>query len=186
MAGGRRRARGRPARRSRGDPRPSVRAFLAEIKALPSRGTAPPARRRGLPHAGVAARRGAATRGALELLVIEEEFRAAKVAAAGHQGRRVGAADPDRATARPSSRSAGSRRRCAARSSGASCSASPARAPTSRRCRRAPTRVEGGWVLNGQKVWTSMAQGGRLGHLPRPHRPRACRSTTASRASWST
>ena len=29
-------------------------------------------------------------------------------------------------------------------------------------------------------------QGGRLGHLPRPHRSRRARSTTASRASWST
>ena len=27
-----------------------------------------------------------------------------------------------------------------------------------RRCRRSATRVEGGWVLNGQKVWTSMAK----------------------------
>ena len=34
------------------------------------------------------------------------------------------------------------------------------------------TRVEGGWVLNGQKVWTSMAKEARLGHLPRPHRSR--------------
>ena len=48
------------------------------------------------------------------------------------------------------------------------------------------TRVEGGWVLNGQKVWTSMAKRGRVGHLPRAHRRPTGRSTTASRASWST
>ena len=74
---------------------------------------------------------------ALELLVIEEEFRAAKVRAAEHRCRRVGAAEPDRVRHRRSSRNAGSCRRCAARSAGASCSASPARVPTSRRCRRA-------------------------------------------------
>ena len=33
-------------------------------------------------------------------------------------------------------------------------------------------RVEGGYVLNGQKVWTSLAHDGRLRHLPRPLRPR--------------
>ncbi len=31
-------------------------------------------------------------------------------------------------------------------------------------------RVEGGWRLTGQKIWTSLAAG-RLGHLHRPHRP---------------
>ena len=50
-------------------------------------------------------------------------------------GRGLGAADARSATARPSSRSAGSRRRCAARSPGARCSASPAPAATWRRSR---------------------------------------------------
>ena len=44
------------------------------------------------------------------------------------------------------------------------------------------TRVEGGWVLNGQKVWTSMAGAGATGasasRAPRP----TVRSTRASRA----
>ena len=34
------------------------------------------------------------------------------------------------------------------------------------------TKVDGGWSLTGQKVWTTMAQEGRLGDLPGPHRPR--------------
>ena len=95
---------------------------------------------------------------ALELLVIEEEFRAAKMQRAEHRCRRVGAADPDRVR---HARAAGAVDHAdAARrdQSGASSSASPAPVPTSRRCRRARQRVEGGWVLNGQKVWTSMAK----------------------------
>ena len=34
------------------------------------------------------------------------------------------------------------------------------------------TRHDGGWVLNGQKVWTSIAHARRLGDLPGPQRPR--------------
>ena len=38
-----------------------------------------------------------------------------------------------------------------------------ARAPTSRRCATRATPVDGGWLLNGQKVWTSYAQYARWG-----------------------
>ena len=36
------------------------------------------------------------------------------------------------------------------------------------------TRVDGGWSLTGQKVWTSVAASGPLGHLPGPDRSRTC------------
>ena len=43
------------------------------------------------------------------------------------------------------------------RSSGASCSASPTPVPTPPASRRRRPRVDGGWMINGQKVWTSGA-----------------------------
>ena len=61
-------------------------------------------------------------------------------------------------TAATRSASGSSARRCAARSCGASCSASPAPAPTWRRCAPRRSGARGGWWLTGQKVWTSLAQ----------------------------
>ncbi len=46
------------------------------------------------------------------------------------------------------------------------------------------TRVDGGWLVNGQKVWTSGAHVRQLRTGHHPHRPRRRRSTRASRP-WS-
>ena len=59
---------------------------------------------------------------------------------------------------RASSRRAGSRGSARPRTSGASCSASPGRGATWPSLRTRADRVEGGWLVNGQKVWTSYAQ----------------------------
>ena len=47
-------------------------------------------------------------------------------------------------------------------------------------------REPGGWRLTGQKVWTSLAQRARLGHLPGPNRPGRRQAQRASPTSWST
>ena len=72
----------------------------------------------------------------------------------------------------PGDQGSGTCRPCtAATPSPASCSASPAPGPTSRRRRPAPCATATTWVLNGQKVWTSIAQHADIGMALTPHQP---------------
>ncbi len=48
------------------------------------------------------------------------------------------------------------------------------------------TRVDGGWSLTGQKVWTSVAAACPHGDLPGPHQSRRAEAPRASPTSWST
>ena len=81
-------------------------------------------------------------------------------------------------TAPTSSRRAGSRRSSRADELWCQLFSEPGAGQRPRR--RSSTRaerVDGGWVLNGQKVWTSLRAVRRLGPVPRPHRPRRRRSS---------
>ena len=144
--------------------REEVGAFAAEVKGLEA-----VEQRRRIADAGYLAPQWPKPWGrdasALEQLVIDDEFRKAKVRRPNYQRRRVGAAAADglrdeRAAAALDPGHAARRDLVVPAVQRARRGLRPRRAHDA--CRRATT---GGWVVNGQKVWTSMAQDADWGIL---------------------
>ena len=122
---------------------------------------------------------------ALELLVIEEEFRAAKVHARQHRRRRVGAADAhrvrhDRAAGAVDPADAARRDQLVPALQRAGRGIRPRRAH--RRARRASKAVGCSTARRCGRRWPARRSGASASPAPRP----IVRSTKASRASWST
>ena len=92
--------------------------------------------------------------------------------APGLRHHRLGHPHPDPARHRRPGRPLGAARRSTRTSSGASCSASPTPGPTPPASRPRRTRVDGGWLVNGQKVWTSGAHVAELRPRHGAHQPR--------------
>ena len=70
----------------------------------------------------------------------------------------------------------------AATTGGARATASPARAPTSRRCKTRAERERRHYIVNGQKTWTTLGAVRRLDLLPGAHRRRRRSRRRASRS----
>ncbi len=136
--------------------RPEIASAVAEVAAQPAEKRQIALADTGAAGTALAAARTAARPGPAEQLLIDQELAAADVVrpdlvSDGGRCRRSSS------MAAPSRSSSSCPPRCAATSSGASCSASPAPVRTWRRCARRPCAPTGGWKLTGQKVWTSAA-----------------------------
>ena len=163
VAARRRRRHAPPAHPRRCPPRPRrsaprSRAVVDEIAALPKDERRAALADAGLHRARTGRRRGDATPAPSSSSSSTRSCGGPRSACRTSQVGRLGRARPSPPTARPSSRSAGCGPRSSARSPGASSSASPRPAPTSPPSPPPATRTDGGWLLNGQKVWTSMAK----------------------------
>ena len=123
----------------------------------------------------------------IEQLVIDEELRAREGPAAPPAGGGLGAARPSSATASPDQQE-----RWIPPTMRGEIALVPdvqrarGRAATWPGSRTRATKVDGGWSITGQKVWTTHGHGGRLGASASPAPIPTRRSTPASAASWST
>ena len=163
----------RAARRAPRTIRERVKAFVAELARPAEGGVEPHPGRQRLPRAALAEAVGprrVADRAA------GDRRGAARRRGSGGPHLQVGAwvlPDAHRPRDRPTSRSAGSRPSMRGEITWCQMFSEPERRERpGRRCAPRATKVDGGWSITGQKVWTTMATRGRLGHLPGPHRPR--------------
>ena len=160
----RRRVRGRPRPR-----RPRRRALA--VRRAPGVGARARRRRAGTASPGPTSTAGAACRSPSRSSSTRSTPAPAARAGSGSSAR--GCSARRSSTSAPTSRSSGSSRRSSrATSSGARATPSPTPAPTSP---TSQTRAEldgDEWVIDGQKVWTSLAHWARLVLRAVPHRPR--------------
>ena len=137
--------------------RAEVRDVVAQVAALPEAERRAALADAGLimPHWPAPWGRGASP---LEQLVIDEELAAAGVAAPAPGRGRLGAADPHRPRHTRAAGALGATRRCSGTLNWCQLFSEPGAGSDLAALSTRAERVEGGWVLNGQKVWTSLAQ----------------------------